>query len=127
VGVTELQTVVSVEDIELPKIKGPNPECYFQIVTNSKTIVFKASSQQEKEEWMTCIEAAREVSSPQFLTNNHNKLSDSSLGWILTRECVKHLNETVDSETDVLVEESMHPYQSGVKSKKLLHIEGTTS
>jgi hypothetical protein len=92
----------------------------FQIITTTKTLVFKASSLEEKDEWVMLLEAAKEVASPQFLFSN----PDSSLSWILVRECVKNFRETVTEEIPYIIEESTHPYPPNIKFRKMIHIEG---
>ena len=100
-----------------------NIEFGFQIITTTRSLVFKASSLEEKEEWMMLLEAAKEVASPQFFLSN----PDSSLSWILVRECVKNFRSTVTEEVPYLIEESTHPYPPNFKYRKMIHIEGNHS
>jgi hypothetical protein len=121
-GALDLQDMISVEDVKVPKSKSEQESC-FQLVTSRRTILFKCENDKDKKEWMILIEAARQITSPHFLKIN-TKLPDSSLAWVLTRESIKHLKETINQELPVTIEESLHSYQVNSKFKKIIRVEG---
>ncbi len=55
---------------------------------------------------------------------NASKVPETSLARILTRECIKHLNETVDQDYPTRIEESLHPYPRNTKIKRMTCVEG---
>lgn len=65
-------------------------------------------------------------SAGSLIAKNEHR-SDSSLALILTRECIKHLNETADQqqqEPPLRTEESTHPHPNSTKIKKMIRLEG---
>lgn len=73
------------------------------------------------------IQPDAQISSPRNTTPATAKLPDSSLAWVLTRECIRHLSQTADEEIPVVMEESAHPYTPETRVRKMIRIDGTYS
>lgn len=80
----------------------------FQLVTNHRTILFKAPNPKDKAEWIQKI-ADAQISS----IGKQPRFSNSSLSTLLTKEIAFHFSETVNANLgEVLEEQSSHPHGS---------------
>eukprot|EP01119_Soliformovum_irregulare_P010328 TRINITY_DN2538_c2_g1_i2.p1 TRINITY_DN2538_c2_g1~~TRINITY_DN2538_c2_g1_i2.p1 ORF type:complete len:2760 (-),score=753.14 TRINITY_DN2538_c2_g1_i2:11-8005(-) len=122
-GVIDIQDTIVAEPIYLPKSKLR--DFCFRLVTSRRIFILKASTPKDKLEWINLIESARLLSPVRnSMSPMTSRPSDQSLAWLLTRQAVKQLNNTVDMDVPYIMETSPQPFPAKIKIKKMIKFEG---